>query len=140
MKLAVNRFQFTDLSTIGRFYVDGKANCYTLEPKDRHLESLANPEDFKIPDKTAIPRGIYKVDRRMSPHLGKVVPWLLDVPNFTYVYIHWGNKPADTDACILVGDSYTDNWVSDSRATWEKLDMQIEAALDAGDDVTIEVK
>lgn len=34
-------------------------------------------------------------------HVGML--WLQDVPGFTWVYIHIGNKENQTDGCVLVG-------------------------------------
>ena len=39
MELKLIRKEFTDRSTIGELYVNGKFECFTLEDKDRKLES-----------------------------------------------------------------------------------------------------
>jgi hypothetical protein len=38
-----------------------------------------------------------------SPKHGCDVPHALDVPGFQNIEIHVGNRPADTDGCVLVG-------------------------------------
>lgn len=70
----------------------------------------------KIPGDTAIPEGTYTLLMRKSGgmharyaqrygarHRGML--WLQNVPNFEWVYLHIGNTTADTEGCILVGDS-----------------------------------
>lgn len=134
MLLTVDRFEFTEKSTIGRLLIDGEFFCYTLEDKDRKLEDGGE----KVYGETCIPRGLYTVSTRPSPKFGWV-PWIISVPQFEWVLMHWGNKPEDTEGCILVGDSYTTDWISHSRATFNKLMVKIEAAIDAGDFIEIEV-
>lgn len=136
LQLLVQRAEFTDKSTIGQLLKNDRFYCYTLEDPDRYLED--NP-DAKIPGNTAIPRGVYEIGLRYSPHFKTEVPWLKDVPGYEWVLIHWGNKPEDTEGCILVGDMYTTDWISHSRATFERLFRDIKAAIDAGERVTLEV-
>ena len=136
MKLTVKRFYFSDKATIGELLIDGKRFCFTLEDKDRHLED--NPED-KVFGETAIPRGTYAVGIRYSPHFKAEVPWVKDVPGYEWVLIHWGNKPEDTEGCLLVGDAYTEDWVSNSRATSHKLFNKIMLAVNNDEEVTLEV-
>lgn len=134
MRLTVQRAIFSDKSTIGQLLVDDRFFCYTLEDTDRKLEDGGQ----KIYGQTAIPRGVYEVVLRDSPKFG-LVPWIRGVEGFTFVLIHWGNKPEDTDGCILVGDDYTDDWISHSRATFAKLMREIEHAIRHGDGCTLEV-
>jgi len=51
-----------------------------------------------------IPSGTYKLSWHVSQHLnGATVPMLVDVPNRSYILIHWGNTQTCSDGCILVG-------------------------------------
>jgi hypothetical protein len=136
MRITVQRTVFSDKSTIGQMLINDRFFAYTLEDVDRKLE---DDPDAKVYGETAIPRGVYKVDTRYSPHFKAVVPWLKDVPGYEWVLIHWGNKPEDTDGCILVGDAYADDWISHSRATWSKLMKMIDAAIDIEEDIMLEV-
>lgn len=82
--------------TIGKLYIDGEYFCDTLEDTVR---------DKKIPNKTAIPAGTYKVIVNTSPRFKRLLPRLLDVPGFEGILIHRGNTPEDTSGCILVGEN-----------------------------------
>lgn len=81
--------------TIGKLYIDGAYFCDTLEDTVRNGQKIAG--------KTAIPAGIYKVRKTMSPRFKRILPEILNVPNFTGVRIHEGNTAKDTDGCLLVG-------------------------------------
>jgi Family of unknown function (DUF5675) len=136
MKLTLTREDFQERATIGRLAVDGVEFCATLEDVDRKLEidPLA-----KIPGATAIPRGLYRVTVDYSPHFGKDMPHVLDVPGFSGVRIHPGNSDRDTEGCILVGRRPGNDFIFDSRVTFDPLFEQIQNALKLAKDVTIEV-
>lgn len=102
MNLELNRKEFYPDRTIGGLYIDGEFAYYTLEDCDRHLEEGG----VKIPKETAIPRGKYKVTISWSYRFQKMMPHILDVPQFTGIRIHSGNYPADTEGCILIGLEY----------------------------------
>ena len=82
------------LGTFGSLFVDGRWFCFTLEDIMR---------DVKIPNETAIPMGTYAVALSPSERFHRLLPRLLNVPNFTGILIHGGNTTADTSGCILVG-------------------------------------
>lgn len=110
MKLTLKRnFKGADY-TIGKLYIDGHYFCDTLEDTVR-------PANKKISGKTAIPAGNYKVIKSYSPRFKKILPEILNVPNFTGVRIHAGNTAKDTDGCVLLGLNKTKGAVLDSQAT-----------------------
>lgn len=110
MKLTLKRnFKGADY-TIGKLYIDGHYFCDTLEDTVR-------PANKKIAGKTAIPAGNYKVIKSYSPRFKKILPEILNVPNFTGVRIHAGNTAKDTDGCVLLGLNKTKGAVLDSQAT-----------------------
>lgn len=137
MKLLLSRNMFGSKSTIGVLSVDGVEECVTLEDVDRQLEDY--PER-KVQNETAIPRGTYKVIPHFSNHFQRIVPMLVDVPNFTYVYIHWGNDDEDSDACILTGTKVENiDFISKSVLAFNKLFDKIQIAWDNEEEVTIEI-
>ena len=135
MKIIIERFDFTDESTIGTLNCDGFV-CFSLEDTDRYLED--NPEDKQY-GKSAIPRGKYKIIITYSNRFNRELPLLISVPGFSGVRIHPGNGPQDTEGCILVGSTHSKDFVGNSRATFQKLFDRIENALDSGQDVELEI-
>ena len=116
MKLTLKRIALRDTYTIGKLYVDDVYFCDTLEDKVR---------DVKIKGITAIPAGKYKVKITMSNRFKKLMPLLIDVPNFEGVRIHSGNTSEDTEGCILVGKNSETGKVTNSRNTFEKLMLEL---------------
>ena len=102
MDLELNRNEFFDDRTIGSFYIDGEWCYYTLEDKDRKLED----DGVKIPKETAIPRGRYQVIIDLSNRFQRMMPHILDVPQFTGIRIHILNTPVETEGCIGIGLQY----------------------------------
>jgi len=119
MKIEIKRLYKTENSTIGELTVDGKFECYTLEDKER---------DIKIKGETAISKGTYKVIINQSNRFKKLLPLLLNVPNFEGVRIHPGNSNHDTEGCILVGQSISKDYISKSRKAFEKLFKKMQLA------------
>jgi len=106
MKLLLKRIHKTDKSTIGELYIDGKFECYTLEDVERK---------DKVYGKTAIPKGSYEVIMNMSNRFKKLMPLLLNVPNYEGVRIHTGNKAEDTEGCILLGKTRGIDFIGNSK-------------------------
>ena len=111
--LTVERYDFKSDWTIGRFLFNDVKDGFVLEDTVR-------PDGTKIHGRTAIPFGRYLLGVRQSPKFSKqylwsdthqilVRPselsqfpnisdfrehdliWLLNVPNFQFILIHWGN-------------------------------------------------
>lgn len=124
--------------TEGRLYVDDEFECYTVEDADRRLEAGGT----KVQNKTAIPRGKYKVILSMSNRFKKVLPEVLNVPQFKGIRIHSGNSSKDTEGCIIVGavnDRNDDDWVGGSKVAMSRLMPKIEDALAVREEVWLEV-
>lgn len=119
MDLRVKRLEFSDDSTIGELSVDGQFECYTLEDKVRPV---------KIMGKTAIRAGRYEVVINFSQRFQKPLPLLLNVPNFEGVRIHPGNVSANTEGCILVGDTKGVDFIGNSRLAFNRLFQKMKAA------------
>lgn len=130
MKLFLARDVFKEDCTLGRFSVGYLAIGFTVEDVVR---------DEKIYGETAIPAGTYNLTIDMSPHFGKLLPLLLDVPGYEGVRIHSGNTAADTKGCIIPGLIRTENGVAKSRDAMDKIQPMIQAALDRGEEVTLTI-
>lgn len=134
MKLRVERLWKKPAYTVGRLYVDGKLYCNTLEDVVRDLTKEA-----KVPGKTAIPAGTYKVIFNWSPKFGRNLPRLLNVPHFDGILIHPGNTADDSAGCILVGKNTEVGRLTESRYTSDKLNVLIEDAQRHGEEIIIEI-
>lgn len=117
MKLILNRFQLTDICTIGHLYLDQLYFCDILEDKYRGDDLSGNK---KVYGKTAIPCGIYKIILTKSNRFGIITPELIKVPFFEGIRIHSGNTDKDTDGCLLCGKK-SGLSVIDSRKTFKDL-------------------
>jgi hypothetical protein len=131
MELDLYRSDRDGVSTAGELFVNSIFECFALEPTIRAV---------KIKGETAIPFGRYKVVITMSPHFGRPLPLLVDVPGFDGVRIHPGNTSADTEGCILVGQTSGDDFIGSSKAAFDALYPKIEGALGSGDPVWITVQ
>ena len=150
MNLELQRFSSGVESTLGLLFEvadDGlRFLCYTLE------DQFNEP---KVPKETRIPEGRYRVklrtDSPMATRYKERFPWhrgmlwLQDVPDFSYVYIHVGNKDDDTDGCILVGDgqsqNITDNGSTTSSVTaYRRIYDRLVTAIENGNEVWINIE
>jgi len=134
MKLKVERLWKKPGYTVGRLYVDGKFFCNTLEDTVRDLN-----RERKVPGKTAIPYGEYKVVFNWSPKFGRNLPRLLNVPAFEGILIHPGNTADDSSGCILVGKNTKVGRLTESRYTSDRLNVLVEDAQRKGESITIEI-
>ena len=123
MKLILTRHARRADYTIGRLEDEnGMKVCDTLEPTWRDYKG----GDLKIPKKSAIPEGTYRVVVTKSRRFQKYLPLLVGVHGFEGVRIHSGNTNKDTEGCILVGHNLQVGKVLWSRITLEKLMKLIE--------------
>ena len=136
MDIEIYRRIFTDTCTIGAMFINDMYFCDTLE-------DITRPEGAtKIFGETAIPAGRYEVIMDYSKHFGKNMPHIMDVAGFTGIRIHSGNKPGDTDGCILVG-KYSrahPEWISDSRITYAAFWELFIAALNRKEYISLKIK
>lgn len=118
-------------SCIGKVSIEGVFACFSLEDPYRAI---------KIPGKTCIPFGRYEVVLSHSTRFKKELPLLLSVPNFTGIRIHCGNRPEDTEGCILVGMEKGVNTVFRSQEAMHLLFGRIKSAIDSGQKVYISIE
>ena len=118
MKLYLKRIAKRPDYTVGRL-TDQRGNriCDTLEPTWRNYKG----GERKVPKKSAIPEGSYRVVITMSPRFKKYLPLLVGVPGFEGIRIHSGNTVKDTEGCILVGDNLVKGRLVWSRRALDKL-------------------
>lgn len=121
-ELTINRVIFTDKSTIGDVLLDGAFQCYSLELSARVKEGIKN----------CIPPGRYEILMQYSSRFKMETPHLQNVPGRTFIEIHPGNKPADTEGCILLGQTKDVDWVGSSRAAYAALIPKLEEKLSRG--------
>ena len=147
MDIEVLRYSHQEEDTLSLIFVDGKFFCYGLEDEYRSQ---------KVKGETRIPEGCYALDflEQDTPLTLKYrdrYSWFThhlevkDVPNFSNIYIHIGNKEGDTAGCLLVGNEVNSNtegygFLKNSRVTFEKLYKQISKRLKKGDDIFINYK
>lgn len=135
LELCVQRRGFTLTSTEGDLLIDSQ-RIYAS------LEDVVRARGVKVPGKTAIPAGRYRVILTMSNRFKRVLPLLLDVPMFDGIRIHRLNKSSESEGCIGVGfdqTSLTDDWIGRSGAAEEDLVKRIQTAIDAGQKVWITI-
>jgi hypothetical protein len=138
MKLLLNRFFLADTYTIGKLSIDGKPFCDVIEDvvRDKNKDGdLQDAGEAKVYGQTAIPYGTYKVQLTMSNRFKKVLPLLLNVPEFEGIRIHAGNTAEDSHGCLLVGENKQKGKVINSAVTMEKL----MAILKTGKNIEIEI-
>ena len=130
MYLKLRRRWLTSQSTIGELTNGVGFICFVLEDTVRPV---------KIKGKTAIPAGKYEIVITMSKRFGVLMPLLLNVPNFSGIRIHPGNRPAHTEGCLLPGLRRAQDQIFDSKKAYDKLYAMIDADIKAGNRVFIEI-
>lgn len=140
MKLSLLRSPSFAGATMGRLYIDGVFACHSLEDQIREVKG-APVSDWKIPGKTAIPAGTYRVTLDYSPRFGVDTPTLHGVPGFQYIRMHAGNVQTDTEGCILLGMQATETTLigGTSRPAVRLIKQELLEATERGEQVTITI-
>jgi len=136
MLFVQKRFIFTEKSTISKVYLADDVGMqylsYALEDKDLYLE---NPDNEKVYGQSCIPIGVYELVIDYSSHFKKYLPHLLNVPRFTGVRVHTGNRPEDTEGCVLPGMAISRDWVSHSKDAYNIIIPLIKSSLERSEKV-----
>lgn len=119
MELRLQRFPSNEYRTHGDIYDNATWLVFTLEDCVRIDNPLTvEDEGAKVPTRTAIPAGRYRLTLENSPRFGLDTITLTDPcwetpgdvglapdgkPLFTSIRVHGGNDEKDTEGCILVG-------------------------------------
>lgn len=139
MKLQVKRFWPNDQCVQGVLYVNGAAECYTLEDPVREVEGQPVTE-WKVVNQTAIPLGSYEVVIDYSERFKRPMPHLLNVPGFEGIRIHSGNTANDVSGCILVGVKRVNDYVlAEAHIAFDALMLKLNQAVIDADKIEIEV-
>jgi hypothetical protein len=139
MELILQRLTLTAESTEGE-----------LQGGGRTWDTLELPVKDGLPG-SAIPPGKYLIVLGPSPKFltssdswvlqyAKAIPHVLGIPNRSNILIHWGNDAADTEGCILVGDTAATDFIGASRKAFSELWILLKAASDAGEVISLTVQ
>jgi hypothetical protein len=140
MNLKLVRTHFGTEYTVGQLFIGDKFECYTLEDAQREIETRPVAE-WKIQDRTAIPRGKYELIVSFSNRFRKPLPLIKNVPGFSGIRIHSGNSSSNTEGCILVGKTWSGgDWIGNSRVAMDALFNKIMDAREKGQFINIEIK
>ena len=118
INLVLEREIFTDKSVIGTLYLNGIRICDTLE----------NPWIDNARNISCIPEGKYDVRLRLARESGTrdyLHLLVKAVPDRTYILVHIGNKPSETQGCVLVGMSSEQDVVYNSKLAMDLLMKEI---------------
>lgn len=133
MNILLVRDIFESEFTLGGLEINGEHFCFTVEDRVR-------PKGVKVYGMTAIPAGKYKVIMTHSNRFKRVLPLLVDVPNFKGIRIHSGNTSEHTEGCIIVGKVRTHNGVGLSRDAMAELMPILRGAHERGEKTEIEIR
>lgn len=135
MNIELKRIYNCNTYCIGHLYIDGKYICDTIEDTDRGLHQEMSKEEIlkiKVPSKTAIPVGQYRVTINVvSPKFSQKayyanfckgrLPRLLNVPGFEGILMHKGSTERSSAGCLIVGYNTVKGCVTNSQEAFEKL-------------------
>lgn len=142
MDLKLERKYRNNNYCIDKLYINGKYFSDVLEDPDRGLTdsmSLEEIKKIKVKGNTCIPYGTYNITITYSPRFKKNLPLLNNVKGFDGIRIHSGNKPQDTEGCLLPGFNKVKGQVINSKVTTDKLIAQIQQAINKKEKVTITI-
>ncbi|WP_209331852.1 DUF5675 family protein [Lunatimonas salinarum] len=143
--VTVMRYLDDGQTTLGLLFLKNRFFAYTLE--DAHRDS-------KLAGKTRIPEGTYplelnRVETPLTQRYRNRFAWfdyhieIMQIPNFSRVYIHIGNSHADTEGCILIADGVNaadpQKMITHSRLAFERFYKTLHPMLDQGEKLTIQV-
>lgn len=144
MEIKIVREHVTKEATLGRLFINGEFECYTLEDL---------PRKKKIKHETCIPAGTYEVRLKkvLTPlterYRGKY-PWfkwhleITQVPDFTDVYLHIGNSARHSSGCPLLGKTrdIKESFIGYSEAAYKVFYLKVLKQLESGIDVLLTIE
>lgn len=106
---------------------------FTSEMTEKYI--LSN----KIGNKTAIPKGVYKLIKKYSPTFKEDRYYLEDVKGFCFIMLHEGSDYRDTKGCILLGIKNKSNNLTMSKATLLKFHDKMTEYMTKGHEIFIQI-
>ena len=146
MNLKLIRDVRANTFTLGTFYVNGTRLGFTCEDADRSLEDDKDndgntiDQGEKVYGKTAIPLGTYKVILSFSHRFQKLMPEVLDVPQFSGIRIHGANTSDDVLGCVGLGKVRTQDGVANCKDVNDRLITMLQDAEERGESVFLTVE
>lgn len=135
----LQRVQCDSDVTIGDLSIGGHHVCWVCEDPVREVPGEPAWR-WKVPGKTAIPVGRYKIERTWSPRFQRTLPLLVDVPGFEGIRIHAGNTADDTEGCLLPGLVRRPKGVGDSQLAFREVLKWLDSIEFQGLDAYITIK
>ena len=132
MEVKIKRHWFTPKTSIGLVIVDGLHFCFSLE-------DAARADGVKLPGITAIPAGEYDLTIDQSKRFNRLMPHILDVPRFEGIRIHAGNRPEDTEGCIILGYEKGEDCVWSSLKAFNDFFGKLNEAIQRGEKCRIAI-
>jgi len=133
MKILVKRHWFTTISSIGEIMiVDESYRAFSVE-------DVVRGAWIKILKETAIACGVYLVEMTWSPRHNCMQPQIMNVPKFTGIRFDVANYASEVEGCIGVGAGRGVNAIWDSKAAHAELCSRIQAAINRGELVWVEI-
>ena len=128
--------------TISKLYANGVYLCDVLEDKVRDINKNGKFDngEVKVYGETAIPYGTYEITITYSNRFKRLLPLLLNVPDFDGIRMHPGNTAEDTHGCLLVGKNSEIGKITESKKTFEMVFDLIQKAINRKDKVTITIQ
>lgn len=106
LDFVIFRDTIVDHWTMGILYLDGKFLAFTLEDPVREVVTAKGwrwRSEYKIPGETAIPSGVYPLMVTQSARFKRRMPLIANVPDFTGIRLHSGQRTEQTQGCPLTG-------------------------------------
>lgn len=141
MKLLLKRIAYKPTYTIGKLYINDTYFCDTIEDVNRDLNKNGKFDngEIKIKDKTCIPFGTYKVIVNISQRFKRLLPRILNVPNFDGILMHNGIDETSSSGCIILGKNTIVGKVTESREYMNKLTDLLKNTQDKNEEITIQI-